>query len=316
MNNAVHLVAGLAVASCFPSATTAALEGNPLYLLLGGMAALLPNLLDDRVLSRIYPMDVQVVTDPLAPDPGEIAQTVATAIDTAADQGRAFWLRIHGICLGPDRWREIHLHLTPQSRQVSVQIGDIVNTNGQTVECLSPFPTATADIDAAIRLDQTATMRMPSGDGLCLCMRPPQGLAVGGVTPVISPWRRQASHSLITGLAASILGWLILNPVAAGILIATHLVHLVLDMADSLGCNVCWPVTRQRKAGAVLGSSLAYTLRLAAGWIPVLILYANLAAQTPYAVNTPQLLLVAGFLPVTIQHYLHRRYAAGDGTIR
>ncbi|HAS82818.1 MAG TPA: hypothetical protein DCS43_09140, partial [Verrucomicrobia bacterium] len=110
MNNAVHLVAGLAVASCFPSATTAALEGNPLYLLLGGMAALLPNLLDDRVLSRIYPMDVQVVTDPLAPDPSEIARTVATAIDTAADQGRPFGLRIHGICLGPDRWREIHLH--------------------------------------------------------------------------------------------------------------------------------------------------------------------------------------------------------------
>ncbi|NKB22844.1 MAG: hypothetical protein GKR87_00285 [Kiritimatiellae bacterium] len=84
----------------------AAIEGNPLYFILGGAFGLLPDTLDFRFYRFFYKHDIYIDPDPHHPDPQKIATTLAEAVDQAHEQGRDVRIKLNTIRKGVDYWQQ------------------------------------------------------------------------------------------------------------------------------------------------------------------------------------------------------------------
>ena len=73
MKGFCHFVTGIAAASAFPEAVKTAASGDPCPFIVAGIAALLPDTIDFKILRFIKTYDIQVIPDPLSPDPAIIA---------------------------------------------------------------------------------------------------------------------------------------------------------------------------------------------------------------------------------------------------
>ena len=62
MKGIAHFTAGVAAASFFPGAVAAAVDGNPLYFVLGGVCGLLPDTLDFKFGRFFYRHQVEITT--------------------------------------------------------------------------------------------------------------------------------------------------------------------------------------------------------------------------------------------------------------
>ena len=309
MKGFAHFMSGLAAASCFPSTVDAAAQGNPLYFLLGGIAALLPDTLDFKLLRYFYRHDAEVVPDPLAPDPQMIAGAIAGAIDTAARRRTPFRLRLHTIRLGTDRWQRYRLRLDPAERQVTVSIVDVVDTGGNPESGPKTAPkTGTAAFLPPLRLDYTAETDVDIFDGPHFEMIPGPD---GAVTPVFIPWHRQCSHSVAAGILLAVPAGLIWGSLAGAVTFCALLAHVLLDQLGYMGSNLFWPFTRRRAPGLKLHHSSGATPNLAAVWGSALLIYANLAINTVPPLSPPpnplRLFLFAGALPIGLLMFLRKR---------
>jgi len=313
MNAAAHFMSGLAVASCFPTAVTAAAGGNPLFFLLGGITALLPDVLDSRLLCYFYTHDVEVAVDPLAPDPQILADTVAEAIDTTAHRRRPFRLRLHTIRLGRDRWQRYRLHLDPGSRQVTVTLTDIVNRAGRPVPAAGApdaLRTASAAFTSRLRLDFTAAIDVDTGDGPHFQITPDDG--DGGVTARFAPWKRHGSHSAALGGILDLASAALWNPLAGVIAGVAYATHLLLDQFGYMGSNLLWPFSRRRTPGLKLLHASRLMPNLTVAWLCALAVYANLALHAAPPLPPPpaplRLFLLGGALPLGLISLARRRW--------
>ena len=82
MKGIAHFAAGIAAASCIPVTVAAGADGNPVYFILAGVFGLLPDTVDFKLFTFLYPYDLQIVPDPLCPDMQEIADAVASAVNS------------------------------------------------------------------------------------------------------------------------------------------------------------------------------------------------------------------------------------------
>jgi len=310
MNAISHFISGLAVASCFPAAVTAAADGNPLYFLLGGIAALLPDTLDARLLGHFYRHDAEVVPDPLEPDPELIVDAVAGAIDAAGRRHRPFRLHLHPIRLGRNRWRRYQLRLQPGSRQVTATMTDSVDSSGNPIpDTNAPQPrTARATFTPPLRLDYTAEIRVDILDGAHFQMTPD---ADGIVTAEFIPWKRQGSHSIALGIILALAAGVLWNPLAGVIVGIAYATHLLLNQFGTMGSNLLWPFSRRRVPGLKLLHGSRPMPNLATTWLCTLAVYASLALNTtPPLSPSPaplRLFLLAGALPLGLLTLAHRR---------
>ncbi len=304
MNATAHFMSGLAVASCFPAAVTAAADGNPLYFLLGGITTLLPDVLDTRLWRYFYRHDAEVAVDPLAPDPQIIADAVAGAIDIAAQRRRPFRLRLHAIRLGSNRWQRYRLHLDPGSRQVTVTLTDVINRAGRPVPAVGAPDaprTASAAFTTMLLLDFTATIDVGSGDGPHFVFVPDDN---GGerVTAQFIPWKRQGSHSIALGVVLAIAAGVIWGSIAGVIVGMAYATHLLLDQLGYMGSTLLWPFRRRRTPGLKLLHGSRPMPNLAIAWLCALAVYANLALNTTPPLSPPpaplRLFLLGGALPL------------------
>ncbi len=299
---------GVATTSCFPPAVAAAARGNPLYFLLGGIAALLPDTLDFKVLRYFYRHDAEVVPDPLAPDMQMIADAVAGAIDVAARNNRPFRLRLHTIRLGADRWQRYRIHLDPAGRQVTVTRAGITDT-GRNPDPgpASAHESRVASFSPNLHLDYTADTDVDIFDGPHFEMIP--GPA-GGVTAAFIPWHRHSTHSVTVSLLLALPAGLAWGWIAAAVTFCAHASHVLLDQLGFMGSNLFWPFTRRRTPGLKLHHAASTTPNLAAVWMAALVIYAHLAlhAVPPLspAPNPVRLLLVGGVLPLGLATALRR----------
>ena len=106
MKGFTHFTAGLAAASFFPGAVTAAASGNPLYFILGGAFGILPDTLDFKFYRFFVKHDMEVIPDPNRADPQMIADAVAYAVNRAALTGKPVRIRLNTIPCGADCWRQ------------------------------------------------------------------------------------------------------------------------------------------------------------------------------------------------------------------
>jgi len=283
MKGISHFSTGVAVASCFPCAIEAALTGNPLYFVLGGVAGLMADTMDFKFYRFFYKHTLEVVPDPLDLDPKMIAEAIAKAVGEAANSGKPVRIKLNTIRMGADLWRRYTVEFDIPGKRVNVTLGPIVDTGGK------PAPgkadregkSASVELPCKIELDYEASTNVDIFDGPMFEMNP---ITNDTVVPQFIPWHRQWSHSFVVGAALGVLGWPTLGLWAGVVICAAYAAHVLVDQIGFMGSSLFWPITRHRTPGLKLTHSGESLPNLLTVWFSCLLIYWNLARHAPPSV--------------------------------
>jgi hypothetical protein len=301
MKGFTHFVAGLAITSYLPWAVEAAARGNPLFFLLGGVAALLPDTLDFKLLRYFYRHDVEVSPDPLCPDMQMVADAIAGTIDASGTRPRV--LRLNTIRCGPDEWQKYRVEIDPRNREVHAHLEERIDTGGNPVSTKQPQTRepGSAPFKQDVVLEYLASFPVEIFDGPHLAFGPDTR---GNVAVSFIPWHRRYTHSfcmsaILGGVAAMVFGWR-----AFPVVLAAHASHIFLDQLGYMGSNLLWPLSRKRWPGFKLRHASSAFWNFAAVWTSLALLYSNLHSQTDAAPPIPPIgyLLAVILLPLGIIH--------------
>jgi hypothetical protein len=296
MKGIAHFTVGVASAACFPGAVAAAQEGNPLYFILGGVFGLLPDTLDFKFYRFFYRHHVEVMPDPLDPDPQLVADAVTEAIDQAAESDKPFRIRLNTVRLGADLWQRYTVRFNLPAKRVEVEIGPTVDTGGTPVEPAPEKPlTAYAPLSVPVKLDYLAATDIDIFEGPIFQMTPSED---GTVTPEFIPWHRQWSHSFLVGLMFAVPAWLIWDTLAAGVIAAAYAAHVAADQLGYMGSSLFWPLTTRRTPGLKLQHSGQALPNFFAVWLSCLLIFWNLARSSAVDINMAGLMLWGCIIPL------------------
>ncbi|MDZ4199001.1 MAG: metal-dependent hydrolase [Kiritimatiellia bacterium] len=314
MKGIAHFITGVTAASFFPWSIEAALEGNPMYFVLGGAFGILPDTLDFKVVRFFYRHDVTIEPDPRNPNPQAIADALAGAVRRTIEEKRSIRVKLNTLRVGADAWQSYRIRFDPAG-SVEVSFGPRVNT-GQV-----PLPGEVAKAGAVARaalpnpVIQTydAVTTVDIFDGPTFGLEPTKE---GGVRLHFLPWHRDWSHSLtvsalLSGLCAAVFGWR-----AAPVVFAGQMGHILEDQLGFMGSNLFYPFTRKRLSGAHIMRSGDSLPNFLAVWTCCLLIFWNLYRHTPDPGVTLRLapfLFWAGVLPIGLgvlaKRLLRRRTA-------
>lgn len=283
-----HFVTGVAVASFFPEAVHAVAAGNPAHFILGGVCGLLPDTLDFKFWRYCFRHDIEVIPDPLRPDPRTIADAVAGAIGRARAEGRPVRIRLNTIKLGADAWQQYAIGFRPADARVEVSYGPVVDTGQQPLRAPPKVRTAHAHVDADIKVDYELDTRVDIFDGPTFEMRP---CADGRVEVVFLPWHRQWTHSVVIGALVGMavgMGWGLTAGIVAA---AAWTAHVLEDQLGHMGSALWFPIVRRRSRGAGLMHAGDPLPNLGTVWACCVLVFWNLWRFGEHAASAP------GFVP-------------------
>ncbi len=299
MKGIAHFSTGVAAASCFPCAIDAAVTGNPVYFVLGGVAGLMADTLDFKFYRFFYKHTIEVIPDPLDFDPEMIADAVAAAAKKAVTDKKPVRIKLNTIRLGADLWQRYSVEFDTVSKRITVSLGPVVDTGNNTVKKNTQSRSASVEFPCNIKLDYEAKTNIDIFDGPMFEMK---AISKDTIVPEFIPWHRQWSHSFIVGAALGLLVWPLWGLWAGIVTCAAYGAHVLLDQVGFMGSSLFWPLTRHRTAGLKIthsGNSLPNLLTV---WFSCLLIYWNLARNTPEisaAYNPLQLLLWGAILPIS-----------------
>jgi membrane-bound metal-dependent hydrolase YbcI (DUF457 family) len=308
MKGIAHFLTGVALATCFPDVVALARQGS-LLPVLGGVGAALPDLLDFRFLRYFEHYDLEL-------DPGllpgraaadAVADGLVRAMREAFERGVPRRVMAHTVRLGVDCWRRYTIQLDPRAGTLSVRMGPLVTTGGVVVPGTEPqhavepsdavavraldLPLAEADsrhFDVDIFTGPSFTFRR-EGDRL---------------TVAFLDWHHRWTHSLPVAVAIGAClgvcvgwGW---GPVqgrwAAIVALIGATAHVLEDQLGHMGCNLLWPLTRERTPGLGLLHSGDPVPNFLVVWTSIALILLNLDRFAGPGVLSqgPYLLLVMG----------------------
>ncbi len=302
MKGISHFAMGVAIASCFPEVVKQGANGQALPFVFGGIAGLLPDTLDFKFSRFFCRHEIEIVPDPLHPDPKRIADGIAFSIRRALETGQPVTVKLNTIRLGADRWQSYELAFDVTQRALTVSYGPIVDTGGNPEPSVpsSPSPSARVSLPANIRLDYLSRIRVDVLEGPSFRMTPDPD---GRVTPVFIPWHRQWSHSLLTAGVLALVTFIFGGWILAAIVASAMLAHAAMDQLGYLGSNFRFPWSQRRMPGKRwmhAGDPLA---NLAAVWGSCVVIVVNLAREASPMVARPPLvpsIVYGGLLPLAI----------------
>ena len=255
MKGIAHFAAGVAVATFFPEIVQAAAQGLAFGPVLGGIAGLLPDTLDFKLLRYLDRPDevidpaqfsVPSATGPGRPDPQRMAARLAAAADRAYDSGRRVRVQMHTLRLGGDLWQRWSLQFDTAQRQVQVRMGPAVTT-GQ-VPLADSAPAGLQAGAAPVR----APLLYAGGDEIVVDIFSGPSLAFqpagDAVEVVFLPWHRAWTHSLLMALLLGLAGTVI-APVYGLAMALAVLAHALVDQLGFMGSNLFFPLARRRIRG-------------------------------------------------------------------
>lgn len=308
MKGISHFCVGVSVASCFPHAVEAGLQGNALYFVLGGVCGLLPDTLDFRFARFLSRVDIRVRPDPLRPDARMIARACALAMNRAHAEQKPVAILLETIPLGPGTWQSYDVRFDAAGRKVVVEYGDIVR-GGRALPGEASGRTGSAPLECGVKLDYLATTTVSILDGPLFVMEPQPD---GRVAPKFIPWHRQWSHSFLAALLASGLAWLVRDALAGAVAALAWAAHALLDQTGFMGSNLFFPFTRDRTEGLKLCHAMESWPNLLTVWISLVVVYWNLLRASPAGHAPPALRywLYAAILPLALlfalRHWLRK----------
>ncbi len=283
-----HFMSGVAVASFGPWAIEAALQGNPIYFVLGGACGILPDTVDFKFYRFFYHHDVYITPDPLHPDPQYVADEYARAVAMAVDEKRYIRVKLVSIRLGADFWQQYSVKIDNEKLEVLVKFGPVVNTGQVPVEGTEKrYPTvARAKLKAKVIQTYDAGMKVDIFDGPTIGLKP---MANGDLDLEFLPWHREWSHSLtvgaLLGVLVGILAYFVSGWAAAWqcfvTIAACYGVHVVEDQLGHMGSNIFFPLTKLRTPGLHWMHSGDGLPNFLAVWISCLLIFWNLYQGQP-----------------------------------
>jgi hypothetical protein len=285
LESASRFMMGLAWASCWPVAWDSARNGNPTLFLLAGVCSLLPDSLDHWVARMLHRTHIHIVPDPLSPDPGMIAETLALAIARCREQQSHIRLQVYPGQTQDGQWHPYRLRFDNQARLLVVGHGGT---------------SATAPLSCAISTDHPFTLETGKGP-LCVKLSAAED---GRVRLTVNPGLQSWSHSLVLAGGLGIMAGLAIEPVAGLIAGGACALHLVADQLGFTGSAWLFPFSRKPAAGAQLILPARRTL-FAAGmiWLALLVIGWTGARTVLQATAMPSLfsvMFVAGALPLAL----------------
>ena len=303
MKGIAHFAAGVAVASFFPSAVSAAAEGNALYLLSGAVFGLLPDTLDFKFVRYLCRHDLEIAPDPLKPDATMIANALAASLAEVHANKKSVCIKLHTVRMRVDRWLSYRIEIDRARRTLSVEFGDTVDSGGNSVGALERPMQAKVQLPVDLVMDYGAIIDVGFLEGPTLLLKPGNGC----VESVFIHWHRAWSHSLalavVCGAAMSLLAGYVAGLIALFALVS----HIVIDQAGFMGGSFLYPFSRERKAGKRIVSSSDTIGNFAAVWLSGAIVLWNLGCSETVSAGLAHYLIWAGALPVLTAGLLLRR---------
>lgn len=302
MKGISHFVSGIAAASCFPAAIDAAGSGNPFYILLGGFCGLLPDTLDFKFIRYFCRYDIEIVPDPLNPDPALIAEALVAGAREALGSRRKVCLKLHSIRLAVDRWLAYRIDIDRCGRKIKVEIGDVLDTGGNITRIGSGGPKASRNLPCDMVMDYGFRVDVTYLEGPTLLFVPEKDF----VRSVFIHWHREWSHSLIMAITCALVFFLAAGALAGAVAGAAVLMHVAMDQAGYMGNKILFPFSRFRAGGQRLLRSGAGIWNLAVVWICILITVWNAGLHDQLDGGILPYLLRVGFLPLMFLRLVFR----------
>jgi len=276
---------------------------------LGGVLGLLPDTLDFKFLRYFEKRDIEVVPDPLRPDPQPVADALALAVNRAHDLGRPVRVKLNTVRLGADRWQRYTVRFDIPRRCVRVVFGPVVDTGRNPVDT-PPARTAESPLFADPALDYLAETHVDIFDGPSFEMSPRTD---GAVRVGFLPWHRAWSHSLVIALLAGLSAAALWGPGVGAVGFLAYAAHIAVDQAGFMGSNLFYPFTRRRTPGLRVTRSGAAFPNFALVWGCCLLIFWNLSRHPePGAAVNPLALFAYGLaLPALAHRWWRRGTAAG-----
>lgn len=321
MKGIAHFVSGVAAASFFPWSIEAALRGNPVYFVLGGACALLPDTIDFKFYRFFFRHDVYLDPDPVRPDTAAMAAALAGAAGRARREGCRVRVKLNTIRRGADYWQQYRVRFDPVGSRVQVRLGPVVNTGQVPVPGTEPGAAEAAGeapLPCPVVQTYDAVTTVDIFDGPTFEFEPrPDGCVVLHFLP----WHRKWSHSLTVGLALALLAWPLYTWRASIVMVLGFALHVAEDQLGFMGSNLFFPLTRRRVSGLRWMRSGDAVPNFLAVWVGCLLVFWNLYRASPGplpAIRPAAFFLGGGLLPLAafgLLHRLLRRPTGRDGPV-
>lgn len=268
-----HFLTGIAVATFFPEAMRATLDHNSFVILAGGAFGLLPDTLDFRVGRYLWTYHHTVTPDLNNLDARPIAETVAKAIDEAAETGKSVHVKLHTLKVSANYHRTYSIEIDEERKVVVAKIGPL-KTMGQTMGGGGHQPRSLPDVPAEQLVAEApfkAKMNNPyhAATEVAIFSGPDFAFVPDGDTVRMDfiPWHRTWAHSPLLGFLCGVLGLLLygLYGLAAGagaanfyspmgltlfgIITLSFWGHTFVDQFGVLGSVLFWPFSDKRSSG-------------------------------------------------------------------
>jgi len=278
MKGIAHFITGVAVATFFPDIVHQAAQELSFGPLLGGLAGLLPDTLDFKLVRYFDRLDEEIdparLTTPAGhPDPQLMADRIAAAMNRAYESGRRVKVHLHTLKLGADLWRRYSVAFDLEHNQVVVRIGPVVTTGqvpyaGSEIAGLGP---GRAQVKAPILYTYDAETRIDIFSGPSLAF----DRAGEAIEVTFLPWHRAWTHSLAVALLLGAVG-LLIAPVYGLAMALAALAHVVEDQLGFMGSNLLFPITRKRTMGLKWLRSGDAVPNFLAVWLSLAVILLNL----------------------------------------
>ncbi len=269
-----HFLTGIAVASCFPEAMRMTLEDNSLILLMGGAFGLLPDTLDFRVGRYLWPKQHVVTPDLKRLDARPVAETVARAIDEAAETGKPTLVKLNTLKMSANYHRTYSIFVDQERKVVRARIGPL-KTMGQVMGGGGHLPRSLPQEhergelqwESPYKANMVNLYHAETSVGI---FSGPDFAFVpdrGKVRMDFIPWHRTWAHSPFVGLLCGLLAFLVYGLMgwsgtgdpsafvsttsltAFGVGTLAFWGHTFVDQFGVLGSVLFWPFSNRRSGG-------------------------------------------------------------------
>jgi hypothetical protein len=291
LESGTHWMAGLAWASCWPTAWESAQTGTPTLFLLASAFAVLPDTLDHWIVRHLHQTHIHIVPDPLTPDTRMIAETLALAMARCRDRHSRIRLRLYPGQTQTSQWHHYTIRFD--------NLEQVLRIRHNRTEAVVPLP-------CTITTDQSFTLET-GNEPLCLEL---DWISDGRIKLCVDPSQQQWSHSLVTAAGVGIVTGAIWGAPAGSIAGGAYALHCIVDQLGFTGIALWFPFTRKNKAGfqlyppsrAVLFQACVIGLTLLlTSWNGVRILFPEI--ERPSLISV---LLLGGALPCAILAWIVR----------